>query len=83
MALIACSECNGQVSTDAKSCPHCGHALESKNYLTKDLGALGCLYVIAIFAGIGLCIATQGRYAFEGGLIVVCGLALLLYRVFR
>jgi uncharacterized membrane protein YvbJ len=24
MALVKCSECGGQVSTDAVSCPHCG-----------------------------------------------------------
>jgi membrane protein YdbS with pleckstrin-like domain len=27
MALVACPECNQQVSTDAQSCPHCGKPL--------------------------------------------------------
>lgn len=28
--LIECPVCNGKVSSDAKSCPHCGHPLETR-----------------------------------------------------
>lgn len=29
MAMVACNECAGQVSTKAKSCPHCGAPFEA------------------------------------------------------
>jgi hypothetical protein len=29
MALVTCSECQGNVSTSAAACPHCGHPLAS------------------------------------------------------
>jgi len=30
MALVACPECNQQVSTEAASCPHCGKQLSAR-----------------------------------------------------
>jgi len=27
MAIVACPECNGQVSSAAAACPHCGHPM--------------------------------------------------------
>ena len=35
MALIKCSECNKDVSDKATSCPHCGHPINSRKYLSK------------------------------------------------
>jgi hypothetical protein len=32
MALIACPECKGRVSTAAFSCPHCGFPLDSREF---------------------------------------------------
>lgn len=37
--LVECPVCNGKVSSDAKSCPHCGHPLEARHNVlnkTKD-----------------------------------------------
>ena len=40
MALRTCAECKGQISSDAKICPHCG----------KKRGGIGCLgTVIVVF----------------------------------
>lgn len=30
MGLIQCPACDNQVSTQAESCPHCGHPLKTK-----------------------------------------------------
>lgn len=32
MALIRCSECNNQVSTNATACPHCGNPLKNSEF---------------------------------------------------
>ncbi|ENV08709.1 hypothetical protein F966_02824 [Acinetobacter higginsii] len=53
MALISCSECSRQVSTQANACPHCGYplqtqhntpeprALQSPHVLSRTIMALG------------------------------------------
>ena len=48
MALKKCRECGGQVSTDAKACPHCG---ATDPLGTTRQAAIGCLSVIVIAAG--------------------------------
>lgn len=35
MALIKCSECNNDISSNADSCPHCGNPILKKNQTTK------------------------------------------------
>ncbi|HEY3432528.1 MAG TPA: hypothetical protein VGK09_08270 [Rhodocyclaceae bacterium] len=52
MALINCKECNAQVSTEAKSCPHCGAKVSFK----KPVSLLVKLFLIAL--GIGIVGAT-------------------------
>ena len=49
MALIACPECKGQLSTDAKTCPHCG----SKEHRESGWGSVflvGFLLMIAVLS---------------------------------
>ena len=46
MALKKCKECGGQVSSDAKICPHCGAKQNKTNW--KAIGIM-----IAVFYGIG------------------------------
>ena len=31
MALIQCSECGKQISSNAESCPHCGNPIQKKH----------------------------------------------------
>jgi hypothetical protein len=42
MTLVRCSECGHDVSTDARSCPHCGHRLVPAEPAKSDAMA-GCL----------------------------------------
>src|SRR6266481_4898064 len=47
MALQPCKECNKEISTDAKVCPHCGKKV--------GMGAgRGCLLVFLVFIGLGV-----------------------------
>lgn len=58
MALIRCKECNKEVSDTAKTCPHCGYKLNSKNDKLKliskisniDIIILGCMICIIILS---------------------------------
>lgn len=43
MALRPCKECGQQISSDAKTCPHCGKKVPSST------AAIGCLIVIGLF----------------------------------
>lgn len=38
MALIQCPECNGQVSSKASTCPHCGCPIEISNFEFINIG---------------------------------------------
>lgn len=49
MALKKCRECGGQVSTDAKTCPHCG---ATDPLGTTRQATIGCLTVILIAGGV-------------------------------
>lgn len=49
MALIQCSECGKEYSTDAKACPHCGKRRTS--LITKIIGVF--IILVAISAVIG------------------------------
>jgi len=43
MALIKCKECQAEISSDAKSCPHCGKRVphvDAKNVITVIVGCL-------------------------------------------
>lgn len=35
MAIIKCPECQKDVSSNAKSCPHCGNPIDTKVYCPK------------------------------------------------
>ncbi len=37
MSLIACPECNNQISTQAKCCPHCGYS-----HIKKEMSLIAC-----------------------------------------
>jgi predicted amidophosphoribosyltransferase len=54
MALVKCGECKGQISTNAKACPHCGSRLSpitsSMNRLGWDMMKLAVLLVLGFFA---------------------------------
>lgn len=57
MALTKCKECKKEVSSSAKTCPHCGvknPAITAK----QQMG--GCLVLIVISLGIGLYFGTGG-----------------------
>lgn len=36
MALAQCHECNGQISTEAAACPHCGAPTGESSYTTTQ-----------------------------------------------
>jgi len=54
MALIQCKECNKEISSQAKACPHCGAPVERKS------GGCGCLSIIGVVAVIVVIIAILG-----------------------
>jgi len=60
LALIECGECSGEVSTSAKSCPHCGapkrkfkRASFSGERVFKTIGALAIFIVVLVVFGGG------------------------------
>ena len=55
MALTKCKECGKEVSTGAKTCPHCG--IKNPGVKGKD-AAIGCLVMIVI---VGLLTVLLGR----------------------
>nr|DAI35641.1 MAG TPA: PROTEIN/RNA Complex, archaeal, ribosomal, 50S, protein.0A [Caudoviricetes sp.] len=49
MAMVACRECNAQISSKAKVCPHCGVKRRGKKlWLWIPLGLIGCFVLILI-----------------------------------
>ncbi|SRR6266481_834909 len=55
MALINCTECGKEVSSEAKTCPHCGYKKSKKsiwpNILIGTIVVIGLLVASAIYAG--------------------------------
>jgi hypothetical protein len=52
MALTACPECGGKVSTDARACPHCGKPLRPSSYRLLVRGVLwGGIAVVLLWVG--------------------------------
>ncbi len=47
MALMKCPECNGDVSSEADKCPHCGKPFlpPAKSKLSKDVWILFWAYI--------------------------------------
>ena len=47
MALIKCPECNGDVSSEADKCPHCGKPFltQAKKELPKNVWILFWVYI--------------------------------------
>lgn len=48
MALIACRECGGQISDQARSCPHCGIPIRPKSGCLYWIGCSSAAFVIVI-----------------------------------
>ena len=51
MALIACKECGGEVSSKAKTCPKCGIKLPKPRYIAKAMLILFFLLIMASILG--------------------------------
>lgn len=56
MALVNCKECNGQVSSNAKLCPHCGttsfNGMSFKTLLNLSLaGLFGLIVILSTLSG--------------------------------
>lgn len=55
MALTTCTACYGQVSSDAKTCPHCGKPLDTADRIARAipgvLTGLVILYFISLCTG--------------------------------
>lgn len=55
MALQACHECRAQISSEAKTCPHCGVTPKNKtNSLSAMIGGVFAIGMIWFFFGGGL-----------------------------
>ena len=55
MALKSCRECGKEVSTEAKTCPHCGVANPAPGLrVGASAGAIGCLGILLL---VGYCVA--------------------------
>ncbi len=55
MALIKCPECNREVSSDAKTCPHCG-----KDLSKSKKSALFLLIFFLLLGALGYCVEKFG-----------------------
>jgi len=53
MALTKCRECKESVSSDAKTCPHCGTSLPGIGTAYPWLMAGGTLYFLGCFFFVG------------------------------
>ncbi|MDP2417420.1 MAG: zinc ribbon domain-containing protein [Hydrogenophaga sp.] len=54
MALVKCSDCEKEVSKNAKTCPHCGKDTPGISNASKVIqfiigGAIGALFMIWLF----------------------------------
>lgn len=45
MALITCEECGKEISSTAKSCPHCGHRTAYANEHAKKMDLTVAMYI--------------------------------------
>ena len=55
MALTTCAACHGHVSSDAKTCPHCGKPLDTADRVARAipgvLTSLAILYFVSLCSG--------------------------------
>lgn len=67
MALKQCPDCNGKVSSNAKTCPHCGNPMTFGRKGLEDAkdtagAAWGCMWVVlAMVLFVGMCSAVIGK----------------------
>lgn len=55
MALTTCKACHGQISGDAKTCPHCGKQLDTADRIARAIP--GALTLLAVIYFLSLCSA--------------------------
>lgn len=49
MALIKCSECGKEISSNARSCPHCGNPTKNRKFdVDKEVSALKKFLIVGI-----------------------------------
>lgn len=66
MAIIKCPECDGKVSSTAKTCPHCGHSMtfgrkgaeSAKDFFGAIWNIMILLFALALL--LGMCSAIIG-----------------------
>ena len=49
MAIVRCVECDGNISTRAETCPHCGYLAENYPSIAQSWGILGIMIGTALF----------------------------------
>jgi len=49
MAIVRCVECDGNISTRAETCPHCGYPAENYPSIAQSWGILGIMIGTALF----------------------------------
>ncbi|MFN0178964.1 MAG: heavy metal-binding domain-containing protein [Gemmatimonadales bacterium] len=84
MALQPCPECQGEVSSDASRCPHCGKALvtDVRSFGGRLLSA-ACV-AIGLVIVVGSCVAgAPGGLAFWAGTALIAAGAYLNHRFER
>lgn len=67
MALIKCKECNKEVSDTAKTCPHCGYILKTKNNKLKLISKISNIDIIIVVCMICIFILSysKGTYTID------------------
>ena len=49
MALIKCSECGKEISSNARSCPHCGNPTQNRKIdVDKEVSALKKVLIVGV-----------------------------------
>lgn len=61
MALIKCSSCGGDISYDAKTCPHCGHNAKKDN-ARKSTWWIWVIIIIGVIGLFGSCFKSEADH---------------------
>lgn len=72
MSLVQCKECKKEVSSSAKTCPHCGVKLRM-GFFAKSLIVVSVLFGVVVLIGLGLGSSPEGQArASERSAIELC-----------
>lgn len=84
MAIVKCLECSKEISTDSKSCPHCGATrLSSVGRPPEMIALIRIMGIILIIAGLGFTYHFYNHFqdTTVSMIIVIIGISLLIMKI--